>query len=50
LPSRWAMLPLDPVLKLSRILTSSPLATSTSQRWEPIKPAPPVINTRTLLF
>jgi hypothetical protein len=43
-------LPLDPVLKLSRIFTSSPLATNASQRWEPIKPAPPVISTRTIPF
>ena len=42
----WAILAADPVERLSRMLTWSPRAIRASARWEPIKPAPPVINTR----
>ena len=44
--SRWAMLVREPVLRLSKMVTLSPRPTRASQRWEPINPAPPVINTR----
>ena len=37
---------LRPADKSSATITSSPLATSASARWEPIKPAPPVTRTR----
>src|ERR1700679_887100 len=40
------MLRREPVKKLSRQRTSAPCAIKRSQRWEPIKPAPPVTNTR----
>ena len=42
----WAILAADPVERLSKMVTWSPRAIRASARWEPIKPAPPVINTR----
>src|SRR3954469_9448349 len=46
-PFRCAMLSIDPVDRLSRISTSWPASSSTSERWDPMKPAPPVISART---
>src|SRR5712671_4411758 len=46
-PFRWAMFSIDPVDRLSRISTSCPWSSNASERWEPMKPAPPVINART---
>src|SRR5215216_6228559 len=40
------MLSIEPVDRLSSTNTSSPRSSSASARWEPTKPAPPVINTR----
>src|SRR5687767_4056728 len=40
------MLSIDPVDRLSSTKTSSPRCNSVSARWEPTKPAPPVISTR----
>ena len=42
----WAMLESWPVERLSRITGVSPWAMRASQRCEPMKPAPPVRNTR----
>src|SRR5262245_33931177 len=44
---RCAMLSIDPVDRLSRIRTSWPCASRASERWEPMKPAPPVTRART---
>src|SRR5271166_2045315 len=38
----WAMLASEPVSRLSAQITRLPRASSSSQRWEPRKPAPPV--------
>src|SRR5262249_23337266 len=46
-PLRWAMLSIEPVERLSRISTSWPWSSNVSDRWEPMKPAPPVISART---
>src|SRR5438067_8311121 len=46
-PFRCAMLSIDPVERLSRMRTSCPWSSSASERCEPMKPAPPVINART---
>src|SRR6266480_3616381 len=46
-PLRWAMLSMDPVDRLSRMSTSCPCSSSMSERWDPMNPAPPVINART---
>ena len=43
------MLSIEPVDRLSRISTSCPLSSSASERWDPMNPAPPVINARTRL-
>ena len=43
----WDIFFLEPVLRLSKIVISLPSANKVSQRWDPINPAPPVINTRT---
>ena len=43
---KWAMLDSWPVERLSRITGVSPCAIRASQRCEPMKPAPPVRNTR----
>src|SRR5688572_24338049 len=40
------MLSIEPVDRLSRAYTSSPRCNRASARWEPMKPAPPVISTR----
>src|SRR4051794_39510149 len=48
-PKRWEMLSIDPVSRLSMATTSSPRASSASQRCEPRKPAPPVTTTRATL-
>ena len=42
----WAMLDSWPVERLSRIIGVSPWASRASHRCEPMKPAPPVRNTR----
>ena len=44
-PSRWATLSGDPVRRLSMQTTSHFLAMKKSHRWEPMKPAPPVMIT-----
>src|SRR5262245_426575 len=41
-----SMLSPEPVERLSRHKTSPPLLRRNSQRWEPMKPAPPVTRTR----
>src|ERR1700746_1132837 len=46
LPSRCLRLVGDPVMKLSRASTRTPLPRSASQRWEPMKPAPPETTAR----
>src|SRR5262245_49188016 len=46
-PLRCAMLSIEPVERLSRINTSWPWSSSVSERWDPMKPAPPVISART---
>src|SRR5437764_15022495 len=46
-PFRCAMFSIDPVDRLSRISTSCPCSSRASDRWHPMKPAPPVINART---
>src|SRR5829696_1539352 len=43
------MFPIEPVDRLSSTKTSSPRSSSASDRCEPIKPAPPVMRTRTTL-
>src|SRR5918998_1124379 len=43
------MFRLRPVKKLSRQITKCPSARSRSQRWEPMKPAPPVTRIRMIL-
>src|SRR5712692_7672435 len=43
----WRMLPSEPVRRLSMQTTSQPFPSRKSQRWEPMKPAPPVTRTRT---
>src|SRR3989304_2511704 len=43
---RWAMFSMFPVRRLSMQTTSAPLPRRNSQRWEPMKPAPPVTKTR----
>src|SRR3954463_10506861 len=48
-PLRCEMLSIDPVDRLSRISTSCPFSSNASERWEPMNPAPPVINARTRL-
>src|SRR5438445_13341957 len=40
------MLSREPVSRLSMQTTSQPLPSRKSQRWEPMKPAPPVTRTR----
>ena len=47
--SRCTMFSRRPVKKLSRQTTLWPSARSRSQRWEPIKPAPPVTRMRMVL-
>src|ERR1700752_4188014 len=42
------MFSIRPVHRLSEQTTSSPRAIRASQRWEPMKPAPPVTRVRTL--
>src|SRR3989442_8422893 len=42
----WRMLSREPVSRLSMQTTSQPLPSMKSQRWEPMKPAPPVTRTR----
>src|SRR5512143_1983409 len=46
LPSRWARLPRRPVERSSRTRTRQPQRSSSSVRWEPMKPAPPVTSAR----
>src|SRR6267142_5095199 len=46
-PFKRAMLSIDPVDRSSRISTSWPWSSNASDRWDPMKPAPPVINART---
>src|SRR5436190_18726461 len=46
-PLRWAMLSMEPVDRLSRMSTSCPCSINISERWDPMNPAPPVINART---
>src|SRR6185503_10015332 len=41
------MLSIEPVERLSRIRTSWPPSSKASVRWEPMNPAPPVMNART---
>jgi hypothetical protein len=41
---RWAMLRNEPVERSSMIETRGPSASSASARWEPMKPAPPVMR------
>src|SRR6266545_4686158 len=43
----WAILSIEPVRRLSMQTISQPRASRKSQRWEPMKPAPPVTSTRT---
>src|SRR5215467_2313417 len=43
----WRMLSSEPVSRLSMQTTSHPWPSRKSQRWEPMKPAPPVTRTRT---
>ena len=47
---RWAMLESLPVTRLSRQRTSQSFSSSSSQRCEPRKPAPPVITARTWML
>src|SRR5258708_549669 len=48
LPRSSSMLPSEPVIKLSTQITSWPRSRKRSHRWEPMKPAPPVIKVRKL--
>ncbi len=48
-PSRWATFRRFPVSRLSTQTTSCPSARNRSQRWEPTKPAPPVITVLDML-
>src|ERR1700675_2186194 len=43
----WAMLSSEPVRRLSMQTTSQPFSRRKSQRWDQMKPAPPVTRTRT---
>src|SRR6266511_2438920 len=43
----WAMFSSEPVRRLSMQTTSQPFPSRKSQRWEPMKPAPPVTRTFT---
>src|SRR5574337_2195579 len=43
---RWVTFSMLPVRRLSMQTASAPWARRNSQRWEPMKPAPPVISTR----
>src|SRR2546430_4488562 len=43
---RWSMLSVVPVERLSRQTTSWPRARRDSERWDPMKPAPPVTRMR----
>src|SRR5580704_387083 len=44
LPPRWAILSTEPVTKLSMAMTLWPRARRRSHKWEPRKPAPPVMT------
>ena len=50
LPSKWRMLSLEPVNRLSTQMTSFPSSSNLSQRCDPRKPAPPVTNIRFFLI
>src|SRR5256885_1862439 len=45
---RWPRLSAEPVMKLSSASTRMPRASSASQRWDPMKPAPPETTARGL--
>src|SRR5687767_5640160 len=48
--TRWAMFAVSPVSRLSMPTTVSPRSRRVSARWEPMKPAAPVMTTRGIGF